>query len=79
MPNLATLSYAESYTVVDYLITTYGKDKMLELLETFREGASYDGALTEVYGFDTSGLDQRWREYLSEPIGTITVGVVPGD
>jgi len=79
LSNLATLSYAESYTVVDYLITTYGKDKMLELLETFREGASYDGALKEVYGFDTSGLDQRWREYLSEPIGTITVGVVPGD
>ena len=75
---LAILSYAESYTVVDYLITTYGKDKMFELLETFREGASYDGALLAVYGFDTSGLDQRWREYISEPIGTITVGLVPG-
>jgi len=77
--DLAVLSYAESYTVVDYLITTYGKDKMLELLETFREGASYDGALLAVYGFNTSGLDQRWREYLSEPIGTITVGLVPGN
>ena len=76
---MATLSYAESYTVVDYLITTYGQDKMFELLETFREGASYDGALMEVYGFDTGGLDQRWREYLSEPIGTITVGAVPGN
>lgn len=74
--DLATLSYAESYTVVDYLITTYGKDKMLELLETFREGASYDSALIEVYGFNTNGLDQRWREYLSELIGTVTVGAV---
>ena len=79
LSELATLSYAESYTVVDYLITTYGQDKMFELLETFREGASYDGALMEVYGFDTGGLDQRWREYLSEPIGTITVGMVPGN
>jgi len=76
---LAILSYAESYTVVDYLITTYGKDKMLELLETFRAGASYDGALIEVYGFDTSGLDQRWREYLLEPVGTITLGVLSGN
>ncbi len=79
IPDLATLSYAESYTVVDYLITTYGKDKMFELLETFREGASYDGALMEVYGFDIDGLDRLWREYLSEPIGTITVGVVSGN
>lgn len=76
---LAILSYAESYTVVDYLITTYGKDRMLDLLEAFREGASYDGALMEVYGFDTSGLDQRWREYLSEPIETITAGVLSAD
>ncbi|UCB42771.1 MAG: peptidase MA domain-containing protein [Dehalococcoidales bacterium] len=73
--DLAVLSYAESYSVVDYLVTTYGKDKMLELLETFRAGASYDGALMEVYGFDTNGLDQLWREYLSESVGTITVGV----
>jgi hypothetical protein len=76
LSDLATLSYAESYTVVDYLITTYGKDRMLELLETFREGASYDGALMEVYGFDTDGLDQRWREYLPGSIGTVTVGAM---
>jgi hypothetical protein len=76
--DLAILSYAESYTVVDYLITTYGKDKMFELLETFSEGASYDGALLAVYGFDISGLDRRWREYL-EPIGTVTIGAVSGN
>jgi len=77
--DLSYLSYAESYHLVDYLITTFGKSKMLKLLETFREGASYDGALMAVYGFDTSGFDQRWREYLSEPIGTITVGAVSGN
>ncbi|HEY32187.1 MAG TPA: peptidase MA domain-containing protein [Dehalococcoidia bacterium] len=68
LTDLAILSYAESYSVVDYLITTHGKNKMLELLETFREGASYDGALMEVYRFDTSGLYRRWCEYLSVPV-----------
>jgi len=72
--DLAILSYAESYSVVDFLITTYGKDKMLELLETFRAGASYGGALMEVYGFDIDGLDRLWHERLSEPIGTVMVG-----
>jgi hypothetical protein len=61
----AALSYAQSYSLVDFLITTYGQDKMFELLSTFREGATYDGALLEVYGFDTDGLDERWREWLT--------------
>jgi hypothetical protein len=65
---LSYLSYAESYYLIDYLITTYGKDKMFSLLETFGEGASYDGALMEVYDFDTSDLNQQWQEYLSPPV-----------
>jgi hypothetical protein len=64
------LSYAQSYSLVDFLVSTYGKDKMLELLETFRQGASYDGALKEVYGFDRDGLDLLWRQWLLEPAET---------
>ena len=48
----AVLSYAQSYSVVDFLISAYGPGKMLELLNTFSEGSSYDGALSRVYGFD---------------------------
>jgi hypothetical protein len=62
----AYLSYAESYSLVEYLITSYGQGKMLELLNTFREGSSYDGALEEVYGFDMDGLDSLWRDYATE-------------
>lgn len=61
----AILSYAQSYSLVDFLISNYGQAKMLELLLTFRQGSSYDGALEEVYGFDMDGLDARWREYVT--------------
>jgi len=69
----AALSYAESYSLVEFLITTYGQDKMFELLSTFREGSTYDGALLKVYGFDTDGLDERWRGWLTpiEPTASI--------
>jgi len=63
------LSYAQSYSIVEYLISTYGKDKMFELLDTFSNGSTYDDALDEVYGFDMDGLDSRWREYLNIPAG----------
>jgi hypothetical protein len=55
------LSYAESDSVVDFLINTYGKDKMFQLLDTFRQGSTYDGALKKVYGLDTKGLNAKWQ------------------
>lgn len=58
--NTSYLSYAESEQVVRYLIGTYGRDKMLELLETFAAGSTYDGALEKVYGFDMDGLNAEW-------------------
>jgi hypothetical protein len=61
----SVLSYAESYSLVDFLITNYGGGKMLELLNTFRQGSSYDGALEAVYGFDMDGLDALWRAYVT--------------
>jgi hypothetical protein len=58
------LSYAESYEVVSYLISEFGRDKMLELLDTFKQGSGYDEALNTVYGFDMDGLNLRWQASL---------------
>jgi len=59
------LSYAQSYMLVDFLISKYGQAKMLELLLTFRQGSSYDGALEKVYGFDMDTLDNLWQDYVT--------------
>ena len=64
------LSYAQSCSLVEFLISNYEQAKMLELLTTFRQGSSYDGALDKVYGFDMDGLDALWRDY-------VTVSVQP--
>jgi len=61
----ASLSYAQSYSLVEFLIGNYGQGKMLELLNTFKQGSSYDAALDKVYGFDMDGLDTLWREYVT--------------
>ncbi|MFC2058049.1 peptidase MA family metallohydrolase [Chloroflexota bacterium] len=69
----ANLSYAQSYSVVEFLIRDYGKERMLQLLDVFKEGSSYDKALMEVYGFDTGELDALWRASLGlEPRPTPT-------
>ena len=66
-PEKAYLSYAQSYSLVEYLLRNYGENKMLNLLTLFKEGDTYDGALTQVYGFDIDGLDSHWRETLIAP------------
>ncbi len=60
-PDEARLCYAESYSLVQFLIDTYGSDKMLNLLAVFNEGNTYDDAMLEVYGFNVDGLNAVWR------------------
>jgi hypothetical protein len=64
---MACLSYAQSYSLVEYLLDNYGQNKMLDLLTLLKRGSTYDEALNEVYGFDIDGLDARWRVTLTTP------------
>ena len=57
----ANLSYSESYSIVKFLIKTYGRDKVTALLIALRDGSTVDEALTNVYGFNIEGLEDAWR------------------
>lgn len=57
----ALLSYAESYSIVRYLVDTYGPDQMLLLLQTFQTGKTPNQAFQTAYGFDLAGLADEWR------------------
>jgi len=57
----ASLSYSQSYSIVKFLIETYGQSKMTSLLEALRDGSTVDDALRKVYGFDVDGLEDAWR------------------
>ena len=66
-PDEVNLFYGEVYSVVDFLLETYGKEKMSELLKVFKEGSLADDALMRVYGFDQDELDAQWRESIGAP------------
>ncbi|MGA9048564.1 MAG: peptidase MA family metallohydrolase [Dehalococcoidia bacterium] len=59
-PQEAYLDYAESQSVIDYLISKFGNDKMNQLLVNVNNGYSMDDALTKVYGFNMDGLFSAW-------------------
>jgi len=61
VPDKATLSYSQSYSIVKYLIETYGQDKMDTLLSSLKDGTTIDDALLDIYDFDVEGLEDKWR------------------
>jgi hypothetical protein len=64
IPEKALLSYAQSYSVVKFMIETYGQEKMSQLLTALSDAEPLDAALLKIYGFDIDGLDAAWRESL---------------
>ncbi len=57
----ANLSYAVSYSVVNFLVERYGRQRIALLLDALQRGETIDAALTAVYGFDVDGLEDAWR------------------
>jgi len=63
----AGIAYAQSYSVVDFLLREYGQESMQSLLLTLAEGTKYDDALLQVYGMDVDGVEAAWRIALGLP------------
>ena len=60
----AHLSYAQSRSLVNYLITERGWTKMQELLTVFAGGETYEQAIERVYGMDLDDLQAAWLHSL---------------
>ena len=61
-PNKVNLFYGESWSIVKYLVGTYGEDDFAQLFAEIKGGKRIDSALEAVYGFDQDGLDAEWRD-----------------
>ncbi|MGQ9492927.1 MAG: peptidase MA family metallohydrolase [Anaerolineae bacterium] len=77
-PAQVDLFYGEVYSLVEFMLRTYGKEKMAELLAAIREGLYQEEALQRVYGFGLDELDAQWRKSLGLlPRGALTLTPSP--
>jgi len=67
-PALAYLSYAESHSVVEYILAEYGGESMYELLMLLKGGETNDDALMASIGVDMDTLEVGWRSYVEEQL-----------
>lgn len=65
--NRALLSYAQSHSMVVYIIETYGVEKLQELAAAFRAATPVAVAIEQVFGMSLDELDSAWRSTLPAP------------
>ncbi len=63
----ANAAYSQSYSLVDYLLRTYGQEKLQSLIRELAAAEGYDDALENVYGFNADGLEVAWRAAIGAP------------
>ncbi len=61
----ALLSYAESESVVNFIITAYGSKYIGALVSAFREELSYDQVVQKVLKESIEDLDKEWKASLN--------------
>lgn len=63
----ASLSYAQSHSVINYILANYGSDAMATLVTSFHAATPLNEALEEAIGLNVDELDAAWRESLPSP------------
>jgi hypothetical protein len=59
-PTRFSLAYDESVSAIDFLVRTYGKEKLVALIRSYTEGVSDDAAFSAALGVDTDGFEAAW-------------------
>jgi len=62
------LAYEESKSLVEYMITTFGHDKILMILNSLRDGDDVDAAVSKSLSIDFGELERRWHHHLKKRI-----------
>jgi hypothetical protein len=63
---VAALSYAESLSVVQFILERYGAKAMAAFLQAFKEGKTTDEAITHAFGLSLEDFEDAWKEYLAQ-------------
>ncbi len=71
-PDQAELAYAESYSVIKFMVEEYGAPQFAQLLNVYQKGALPDEAIVQVYGMNQDQLENAWRKKIGAPERAVT-------
>jgi len=73
----ARLAYAESYSAVEYIFKTYGREGMARLIAAFGAGKMREAAFQEAFGISLDELDRNWQLSVGATPATATPVLSP--
>jgi hypothetical protein len=62
--NKAELAYSESFYLISFLISQYGKESFHRFLKEYSGGKGLKNVLRVVYGIKWEEFEEKWRHYL---------------
>ena len=69
--NISTF-YAQSQSIVRYLMNTYGHEKMRHFLSAINEGQPFSQAMQDVYSFGPAQLEKEWHDRVGTKARSLT-------
>jgi hypothetical protein len=57
-------------TLIEYVVATYGRDRLPHLLSALGEHASWQGLIPAVFGVSAAEFEAGWQAYLAEQYGS---------
>jgi len=60
----AALAYSESFYLISFLISKYGKDDFHRFIKVYSGGSDLKSALLGVYGIKWENFEGKWKNYL---------------
>ncbi|MGB9723455.1 MAG: peptidase MA family metallohydrolase [Chloroflexia bacterium] len=76
-PDLAVLSYAESASMIEFILQAYGSAGLSALVQVFAEGETAEAAVQRALGLSLEELEARWRATLPAAEQTPVPGETP--
>jgi len=58
------LAYCQSFYLISFLITTYGKEKFRRFIQLYSKERMLEDVLLKVYGINLHQLEKKWHSYL---------------
>lgn len=62
----ASLAYAASWSMLEYLESAYGAEGVARLIDAFGEGLSVDEAVRAAFGISSTELNEAWHLWVGE-------------
>ena len=75
--DLAILSYAESYSIIEFILDRYGPGGLSALVDVFAEGETAEEGVRRALGVSLEELEAEWRATLPAPEATPRPGETP--